>query len=440
MGYTQQSIEQLNALAAHLASRRNAILRAWRTAVDLDPQLTTASTISRAQFNDHIPEVLDAFERQLRAHNSAEKAQARADENESAAGHGLHRWQQGYDQRETMCEWGHLQLCLLEEIEQYSAQHPNLDASAMAIARRALVRLCSDGVCASVARYTHLQQSEAASRLRDLESALAQLTNLEQQRAESWREAAHDLRGSAHLIANASAVLIQEKVPDGKHSQFSEMLQIGVASLNKLLSDLMDHARLEAGQEVRKVADFDAAAMLKQFCETLRPLATGSNLFFKAEGPAELPVHGDLVKVQRIVQNLVLNALKATKSGGIKVTWDEGGSVARPQWILCVQDTGPGFKGAAATPLARVLKEATTEAREVEEQTSASTQTSARIEAAPTLPSLSCNPVAQLPSGEGIGLSIVKRLCELLDASLELETATGEGTTFRVIFPRHYRE
>ena len=41
-------------------------------------------------------------------------------------------------------------------------------------------------------------------------------------------------------------------------------------------------------------------------------------------------------------------------------------------------------------------------------------------------------------AGEGIGLSIVKRLCELLDASLELETAPGEGTTFRVIFPREY--
>src|SRR4051812_32259369 len=106
MGYTAQSIEQLEALAAHLGARRDEILQAWRTAADRDPQLTTASTISRAQFNDHIPEVLDAFERQLRAHNYQEHAQARVDEKESAAGHGLHRWQQGYDQRETMCEWG----------------------------------------------------------------------------------------------------------------------------------------------------------------------------------------------------------------------------------------------------------------------------------------------------------------------------------------------
>jgi signal transduction histidine kinase len=43
-----------------------------------------------------------------------------------------------------------------------------------------------------------------------------------------------------------------------------------------------------------------------------------------------------------------------------------------------------------------------------------------------------------VPSGEGIGLSIVKRLCELLDASIEIQSADGQGTTFRVIFPRRY--
>ena len=46
---------------------------------------------------------------------------------------------------------------------------------------------------------------------------------------------------------------------------------------------------------------------------------------------------------------------------------------------------------------------------------------------------------APAPShGEGIGLSIVKRLCELLDATLEVESTLGEGTVFRVFFPRSY--
>ncbi len=41
-------------------------------------------------------------------------------------------------------------------------------------------------------------------------------------------------------------------------------------------------------------------------------------------------------------------------------------------------------------------------------------------------------------AGEGIGLSIVKRLCEMLDASIEMQSIQDQGTTFRILFPRHY--
>jgi signal transduction histidine kinase len=440
MNHTQQNIDGLKALAAYLAQRREAVLSAWRHAVDLDPGLTTASTITRAQFIDHIPAVLDAFEHRLSAQDPADRAQAREEQKESAAEHGLHRWQQGYNQPETMCEWGHLHLCLLHELESYAALQAGLEPSVMQVARRELVRLCSDGVCASAARYAHLQQSEAASRVRDLEAALGQLRRLELERAEAWRGAAHDLRGSAHVIANASAVLNRDGVPDQKRTQFSEVLRIGVESLNKLLTDLMDQARLEAGHELRHVTQFDVASLLNEFCDGARPLAGQRNLFLKAEGPSTLMVEGDSAKIQRIVQNFVLNALHVTQHGGIKVTWAAGDNERRPQWALCVQDTGPGFGGGSATPLERVLKRATAEAHEVEERNLSPTQTSLQTETAPTLASRSSPLAGGLPAGEGIGLSIVKRLCELLDASLELETSEGEGTTFRVIFPRRYGE
>ena len=49
------------------------------------------------------------------------------------------------------------------------------------------------------------------------------------------------------------------------------------------------------------------------------------------------------------------------------------------------------------------------------------------------------SPPAPQHAGEGIGLSIVKRLCELLDASLELTSSAESGTTFRVVLPREYK-
>jgi signal transduction histidine kinase len=436
----EESSATLKNLAAHFAGRRDAILAAWRSAVDADPELTTASTITRAQFIDHIPAVLDAFEWRLTAQRTSELAQARDEQKASAAEHGLHRWQQGYNQPETMCEWGHLHLCLLQELENFHALNPDINPGATQAARRELVRLCSDGVCASAARYTQLQQSEAASRVRELESALIQLQSLEQERAESWREAAHDLRGSAHVIANASAVLARDGVPDQHRTRFSEILRRGVQSLTKLLSDLMDQARLEAGQERRHVTTFDAASLLKEFCDTIRPLAAEQNLFLVATGPTPLMVDGDSAKIQRIVQNLVFNAIKATKQGGVKVTWQGSDDESRPQWALCVQDTGPGFKQGTATPLARVLKLATDEGHEVEQQNVSPSESSPSADSAPTLASQTPTPPAQVPAGEGIGLSIVKRLCEMLDASLELESSEGEGTTFRAIFPRRYAD
>lgn len=219
------------------------------------------------------------------------------------------------------------------------------------------------------------------------------------------------------------------------------MLKLGVQSLNMLLSDLMDQARLEAGQERRQITHFDVAARLKDYCDTTRPLAAERNLFLVAKGPPSLMIDGDAEKIQRIVQNLVLNALKVTEEGGIKVTWEAGDNEHRPQWALCIQDTGPGFERGYATPLESNLKRATTEAHEVEHRNvSAGQPDSLQSDSAPTLASQSSHPPSRLPSGEGIGLSIVKRLCEMLDASLELESSKGEGTTFRVIFPRRYGE
>jgi signal transduction histidine kinase len=425
----------LSGLASWLAGRRDQILRDWHSAIARDPQVSTPTGVSRTQFNDHIPQVLDAFERRLQAENEVDKAQAHSDEKRSASEHGLHRWQQGYNQREAIREWGHLQYVLLSELEEYGRTHPQLQASAMPVARRALVRLCGEGVAESAARYERLQRAEAAGRMRELESALQQLQSLDRQRAETWREAAHDLRGTVGVISNASAILLREAETDPSRSSISQILQRSVTSLRGLLSDLMDLARLEAGQEYRRFRRFDAADMLREFCDNIRPLAAERNLFLKAEGPSSLPVVGDSVKILRIAQNLVLNALKVTERGGVCVQWEERLVPGAQQWVLCVQDTGPGFRPQSpSAPLESALREATEEAHELD--------ASAGTPAAPaaTLDSQSDPRSFNIPAGEGIGLSIVKRLCELLDASLELETAPGAGTTFRVVLPRVYPE
>jgi signal transduction histidine kinase len=431
--------DQLTAVADYLRTARSRILLSWQESVAHDPELSTSSTISRTQFNDHIPQVLEAFEHRLRAKDPTEEHQAREEQRENAAVHGLHRWQQGYDQREAMREWGHLHICVLRELERYEGEHKQIDGSVMPVARAALVRLCAEGVCESATRYANLQQAEAAARVCDLERALQQLQTLEQQRAEIWREATHDLRGTAGIIANASALITNRAVEDSARAQFSGVLQRNVNSLRELLNDLMDLSRLEAGEERCNTAPFDAAQMLRELAESLRGVAADRNLFLKTEGPSSLAVEGDAVKARRIVQNLVLNALKVTERGGVRITWQENETPGTQQWIVCVQDTGPGFDPDHAGPLEQVLKAATIASQDTEVKARLASDADATLQPARSLASRSEQSVGGLVAGEGIGLSIVKRLCELLGASLELQTSAGTGTTFRLIFPRQYQ-
>ena len=432
-----RSADALSDLASHLRSRRKSILAAWREASERDPQVTTASALTRVQFHDRIPEVLDAFERKLSARR-LDKQELAVEQQESAAAHGLHRWQQGYRLREVLREWHHLQLCLGNEVEQYFLAHPDLEPDVAVIARRALAELCGDGVCESADEYARLREAEAAARAFDLEVSIAELNELERRRMEVWREAAHDLSGNVGVMKTAAALLSHPQVSGPVRTNVMSMLERNVASLQSMLKDLMDLSRLEAGQEKRKIETFDAAVDLAQLCVSLGPVARERRLFLESDGPESLEVSGDPVKIRRVAQNLLLNALKYTVHGGVKVTWGEDEVDPAQRWVLCVQDTGPGVTDGHISSLTLALEAATDEAQLTEAKAEQAGDPSANVEPAPLLDSYSSQLPTPAPSGEGIGLSIVKRLCELLDAGLELVTEPGKGTTFRVTFPRRY--
>lgn len=421
---------QLNTLSSHLKRQRPTLLSRWLTAIRRDPRVPSSTGLSRGVLEDHIPMILGDFEERLRGERPQRGGQADVQQAEDAAEHGGHRWQQGYDIRETMREWGHLQAVMLDELESYAAKHPNLDPEVMIRARKALSVLCMDGHSESAFRYVQMQQAEAASRVHDLEASLRALQSLENERAELLRETAHDLRGGIGVIANSAALLATPQVAGPERDRFYSSLQRRISATAALLTDLTELARLEAGQVSLAIERFDAVERIRDFCEALRPLAAARNLFLKYEGPASIPVEGDLVKLQRIAQNLLLNALRATQRGGVVVRCSvEQGETDAPahHWTLSVEDTGPGFALQAADEFRHALKRATEEAHKTEDRDPPT------VQRATSGPGSGC-----VPSGEGIGLSIVKRLCTLVSASVELETAPGYGTTFRITFPIRY--
>jgi signal transduction histidine kinase len=427
----------MDALSAYLGQRREHLLQLWREAVRRDGELTTSSGLSRSALDDHIPSILDDFAHRLGA-GAAHHEQAERQQRLDAAEHGLHRWQQGYDIREALREWGHLESVIMSALDRYAVEHAQADPGVMSAARQALVALCMEGTCESATRYVRLQQAEAASRVRDLESSLRGLQALEDERSKLLRETAHDLRGSVGVLASTTALLAKPQIAGAARDRFHNLLQQRIHSMGALLTDLVELARLEAGQNPLKIEPFDAAERLREHCEMLRPAAGERNLFLKWKGPTSLPVEGDPVKLQRIVQNLLLNALKATQRGGVVVRWSVDKGKAPRQWLLSIGDTGPGFALQSVGPLRHALKHATDVAQHVELRGRDRKEESVERKSNDVMAARSGPGSATLPSGEGIGLSIVKRLCELLGATLALETAPGRGTTIRIAFPTHY--
>jgi len=414
-------IGELADLADHMRNRGDALLSAWQAAVRRDPNLSDGDALPRAELLDHIPALLHAFEKSLR--HVASETLAEAAGSTPAAAHGLQRWLQGYDLREVTRELGKLNGCIIFELDTYANAHPQVSSEALIRARQAWATLCCSAIEESVNQYFSLQQQEAEGQVKDLERALEEIRALERQRGDLWREAAHDLRGNLSVVANVTIGLTRHGKEDSSRDDFVRILMRNVTSLHQLLDDVTSLARLQAGREVRQIEPMDVTPILQSLCESIRPVAVQRGLYLKCEGPAGLAADGDAVKIRRIAQNLILNAVKYTHAGGISVSWGDSAPNDSKRWILSIQDTGPGFHTASAQPLAAAL-EPSTEAKPM-----AAGPTSLEDTAMQTL---------RGDAGEGIGLSIVKRLCEMLDASIEMQSIKDQGTTFRILFPRHY--
>jgi signal transduction histidine kinase len=426
----------LAGIAQHLNSRREAILTAWRSAVKRDPSLTTSDALPREDLYDHIPALLHTFTREL-ANPAANEVNHVSDAaHNSAAAHGLQRWQQGYDLREVTRELGKLNECMVSELQDYTAANPELSRMAVATAHRIWAALCSAGIEESVAQYFQLQQQEAAGHAKDLESALQEIRALEQQRGDLWQQAAHDLRGNLGIVANATVGLTNTELRETSRDEFVRILMRNVTSLHHLLDDVTSLARLQAGRESRRIESLDISSIMQQLCEGIRPVAQQRQLFLRCEGPPGFAADGDAIKLRRVAQNLILNAVKYTAKGGVTVKWGDSDENDAKRWELCVFDTGPGLRTQSGTPLAGALERPDLPSLPCDTARSTDATGAQHTNHVPPQNKSGQSPIDE--PGEGIGLSIVKRLCDMLDATIELKSEPNIGTSFRILFPRHY--
>ena len=396
----------LDDLAEHLLEQLPGIVDRWhRSSLD-DPMLLSVSQVARSAFRNNIPAAIAELCRVL---STGVDETPSDDLCEAVEKHGHHRWKQGFSLKQLIRDWGHLNEVLQATINDFFHARGQGNSPDRDIALLRLSRYMTDAATGSVNQFDQLRQAQAGSVTRDLETMKAEFARLSNARANLLRASAHDIKGGLSAMTATSDVIRLSTIGDSALGEMLDLLDRSVGSLNLMIDALLDLSRLESGAESVRLCSCNVAKLLSDVVDRHKPSAERKHLQLRKSGPDNLEVRTDPGKVERIAQNLIVNALKYTATGDIAVGW----SRSDQRWLLRISDTGPGIQPVAGSPIARQLND-------------------------PDSDTVATDRPSFAYAGEGIGLTIVRQLCELLDAGISLESTLGAGSTFTIDFPTDY--
>jgi PAS domain S-box-containing protein len=216
----------------------------------------------------------------------------------------------------------------------------------------------------------------------------------------------HELRTPLTMINGGSEIMATEMfgpIGNPKYLEYAKDIKCAGEHLLEMINDILEISRIEMGYLELKEGNTNVEEMIASCHALIKGRANEAGLDLGLEIAEGLPsLRGDALRIKQVVLNLVSNATKFTPKGGtvtLKAGTDEEGRL-----VLSVTDTGIGI---AAEDVAKVLEPFT------------------QVESIMT----------RSHEGAGIGLSLSKRLVELHDGTLELESELGVGTTVTVCFP-----
>lgn len=213
--------------------------------------------------------------------------------------------------------------------------------------------------------------------------------------------ASHDLRQPLHAMG-LFAEALRQRTHEPEVANLVNSINASVDALEGLFSELLDITRIDAGGvEVRPQA-FEVDDILRKLRLHFEPTAFEKGLALNLRGGHRV-VHADPLLVERILRNLVSNAIRYTNDGGVLVAARSRGD----RVILQVWDSGLGIR---EEEQAKVFEE---------------------FYQVPNTPAVA----AHQRKGLGLGLAIVKRLADLMDAPITLRSQAGRGTVFTLELP-----
>ena len=239
---------------------------------------------------------------------------------------------------------------------------------------------------------------ERRDRQRILE-AKTETERIMQQRERLLLTITHDIKAPAASIAGFID-LLSEYVDRPKAVGYLQCISGSANHLLQLVSALLDYHKLESGKAERHEVSFQPVALVSECVAQMQPLAMAKQLRLATDinVAEDMFCRSDAFRIKQIVNNLVSNAIKYTDEGEVRV----GITVLNGWMTLSVSDTGSGM-----TP------------QELQSVFNAFTRL----------------PGAQGKEGVGLGLTITREIVTLLGGRINVTSAKGKGTTFRVCLP-----
>jgi signal transduction histidine kinase/HAMP domain-containing protein len=240
---------------------------------------------------------------------------------------------------------------------------------------------------------------------REIAEKSEQVALANQHKSQFLATMSHELRtplnailGYAELLADGIYGALPER-PKGVVAR----IQNNGKHLLALINDTLDLSKIEAGHLEFTLEDYNLSDVVRSVVTTTHPLASARGLKFTAALPDAMPrAHGDARRVAQVLLNLVGNAIKFTDAGEVEI----GAVAADGRFVLTVRDTGPGIAEADQERIFGEFQQIDSSA-------------------------------IRKQGGTGLGLAIAKRMVEMQGGTISVQSAPGEGSTFRVVLPIH---